>query len=303
MGAAMVAGKVMGLDEEGLMRTISLATNYASGLVESAWQGDRQATRSGLFASVVARSALFNAAERSLDGNAGFYRGFGGSSTGKLTYAFTGPLQIDPAGITADLGKKYVMRTVMFRMYGVGAYNDPVIDLMVEMKKQHNIKAEDVDHVAVSMNWHETLYPSPEFPTDAEWNTPRVGSTHYYAAHGLVNGGYPAVGGKSYGAQGVKPSEDKKVIDFMTAHVTLVQEKDRPMFSPGAVVKMKDGTVHKGEYPYQRLEWTFDQLVPRLQECLPGIPGGKPALDRLVATMSGADRLTSVDGIYQVLKA
>src|SRR5215510_9104845 len=80
MGAAMVAGKVLGLDEEGLMRTISLATNYASGLVESSWQGDRQATRSGLFAGVMARMGHLKAAERSLDGGAGFYQGFSGSN-------------------------------------------------------------------------------------------------------------------------------------------------------------------------------------------------------------------------------
>ena len=45
-----------------------------------------------------------------------------------------------------------------------------------------------LEQVAVTMNWHETMYPSVAFPAHPEWNRPRVGSTHYYAAHVLVNG-------------------------------------------------------------------------------------------------------------------
>ena len=302
MGAALVTGKLLGLDEEGLMRTISLAANYASGLVESSWQGDRQATRSGVFAGLMARAGHLKAAERSLDGNAGFYQAFTGSNTGKLSYAFTGPLQLDPDAITAGLGTHYRLLTVMFRMFGVAAYNDPVIYLLREMREQHRLSPDDIAEVAVSMNWHETVYPSVAFPAHPEWNRPRVGSTHYYAAHVLVNGGYPVVGGRTFGPTGRSLAEDKKVIDFMNAHVTLVQEKDRPMFSPAAAVKMKNGATHAGEFPYERLEWSFDQLVERLQDCVPGYSLGKSGLDALVETMRGAERLTSMEPIFQVTK-
>ena len=300
MGAAMVTGKLLGLDEEGLMRTISLAANYASGLVETSWQGDRQAARSGVFAGLMARTGHLRAAERSLDGDAGFYHAFTGSTTGKLTYAFTGPLQIDPASITADLGTHYELLSVMFRMYGIGAYNDPVIYLLREMRQQYKLHPDEVAEVAVALNWHETLYPSAAFPSEPDWNRPRPGSTHYYAAHVLVNGDYPVVGGKTFGPTGRKLTEDKKVLDFMNGHVTLVQEKDRPMFSPGVVVTMKNGATYTGEYPYTRLEWNFEQLVTRLQDCVPGYSLGKAGFDALVETVRGADRLTSVDGIFQV---
>ena len=150
------------------------------------------------------------------------------------------------------------------------------------------------------MNWIETLYPSPAFPRFPDWNTARVGGTHFYAAHAAVNGGYPVVGGKNYGPEGVKPEEDQKALAFMREHVTLVPEKDRAMFSPGITLTLKDGRTISGEYPYERMEWNFAGLVDRLQECLPSYPLGKDGFDRLAETASSADRLDSVAPILAV---
>ena len=309
LGAALVTGKLMGLSEDGMVAAIALAANFASGLNEGPRTGgnemsihEPQAARNGVFAGVMARMGHVKGSETSIEGSAGFYNAFTGSSTGKLTYAFKGPMQIDFSSITADLGNKFKLLTAMFRMYPTPAFNQPVIDLMAEMKRLHQLNADDIIDVAVSMNWIETLYPSPAFPRFPEWNRPRVGGTHYFAAHAAVNGGYPVVGGKAFGPTGVKPEQDRKVLEFMNSRVRLVQEKDRAMFSPRIVVKMKDGTTYAGEYPYERMAWNFDQLVGRLQDCLPGYALGKSGFDALVETMRGADRLTSVDRILQVTK-
>ena len=310
MGAAMVTGKLMGLNEEGLGSTIALAANFASGLNEGPHEGsdeisihEPQAARNGVFAAVMARMGHIKVAERSIEGDAGFYNAFTGSSTGKLTYAFKGPMQIDLASVTADLGKKYKLLTAMFRMYPVAGYNQPVIYLMAEMKQRHGLHSDDMAEVVVMMNWIETLYPSPAFPRFPDWNKPRVGCTHYFAAHAAVNGGYPVVGGKTFGPTGDDLDKDKKVLDFMNNHVKLVQEKDRPMFSPGIRIKMKNGTTYTGEYPYERMAWNFDQLVDRLQDCLPGYSLGKSGFDALVETTRRADLLTSPDPLFEVTKA
>jgi hypothetical protein len=50
------------------------------------------------------------------------------------------------------------------------------------------------------------------------------------------------------------------------------------------------------------MEWNFDQLVERLQDCLPGYPGGKAAHDRLVGAVRGMDGLTSVRPIVEALQ-
>jgi hypothetical protein len=209
-------------------------------------------------------------------------------------------LQIDLASVTEGLGERYKLLTAMFRMYPVAGYNQPVIDLMAEMKRQHQLDPDEIAEVVVAMNWIETLYPSPAFPRFPDWNQPRVGGTHYFAAHAAVNGGYPVVGGRTLGPTGEKLEQDRKVMAFMNDRVKLVQEKDRAMFSPGIVVRMKDGTTHSAEYPYARMEWGFDQLVERMQDCLPGYPLGKAGHDALVETVRHIDGLDSVDRIIQI---
>lgn len=306
MGGALVSGKLMGLDENGLVSTIALAANFASGLNEGPRAGgnetsihEPQAARNSVFAGVMARTGHIRGAETTIEGEAGFYNAFTGSHTGTLTYAFGGPLQVDLHSITAGLGTRYKLLTAMFRMYPTAGYNQPVIDLVAEMKRQHNLDPDQIARVVVKMNWIETLYPSPAFPRFPDWNTPRVGGTHYFAAHAAVNGGYPVVGGRTFGPTGDRLEEDERVLEFMNTRVTLVQEKDRAMFSPGVVVTMKDGATYAGEYPYARMEWNFDRLVERLQECMPGYPLGKSGFDALVETVRGADELPSVDQVIQ----
>ena len=304
MGAAMVSGKLMGLDENGLVATIALAANFASGLNEGPRSGgnelaihEPQAARNGVFAALMARAGHVKGSEQSIEGEAGFYNAFTGSHSGQLSYAFSGPLQVDPASITAGLGRDYKLTTAMFRMYPCAGYNQAVINLMAEMKAQHAIDADAVADVAIHMNWLETLYPSPAFPRFADWQKGRIGETKYFAAHAAVNGGYPVVGGRAFGPTGRDLEADARVLAFMEQHTTLVPEKDRAMFSPAIVVTMKDGGEHRGEYPYQRMEWNFDQLVVQLQDCLPGYPAGKPGFDTLASLARELHTLPSVTGI------
>jgi hypothetical protein len=218
-------------------------------------------------------------------------------------------LQIDLASITAGLGQEYKVADVQFKMYPTGGYVESVIYLMEDMRKQYRINPDDVAKVVVAKNWWETLYPDWYASGGAaeleagDWNRPHQGGMHFVAAYVLVNGAYPVQGGKSLSPHGVEPSQDKRVIDFMNARVTLVQEKNREMYSAGGVITMKNGAVYKGECPYKRLVMTFDQLVARTQECLPSYSLGKKGLDSVVETIRGVDRLTFVDRIFQVMKA
>ena len=309
MGAAMASGKLLGLNEDGLTATIAIASNMASGLNEGPRVGandnaihEPQAARNGVFAGLIAREGHIKGAETSLEGESGFYTAYTGNNKGKLSYSFTGRQHHDPADVTKDLGKEWKLLTAMFRMYPVAGYNQPVIDLVAEMKQQHGLSADQIENLAVRMNWLETVYPSPEFPREPDWNKPRMGSTHYYAAHAAVNGGYPVAGGKTFGPTGDDLKADQAVLDFMMKHVDLVQEKDRGMFSPGAIITLKDGRKLEGEYPYKRMEWNFDELVVQLQRCLPGYPRGKVGLDPLVNACRSADGLASVQPLFDAMR-
>jgi len=312
VGAAMVAGRLIGLDEDGLVAAIGVAANSASGLNESrrdAVSGGNEnslhlpnAARQGTFAATMARTGRIRGSEAAIEGPAGFLAAYAGSRGGRLSYAFEGPLTIDVASLTNGLGTDWTMRHVMFRIYPAGGFNQPVIELMRELREHHRLEPEAIEMVTVTVNELETTYPSPEFPRVADPFRATVGSTQYFLAHAAVNGGFPVIGGASLGPAGVRPDEDRRVIDFMASRVRLVATPDRPMFSPRIEVRMGDGAVHAGEFLYERLEWTFDQVVERLQGCVPGLPGGQARLDDLVATVLRFEDLESLEPVFGVVR-
>ena len=65
----------------------------------------------------------------------------------------------------------------------------------------------------------------------------------------------------------------------------------------------KNGTKFTGEYPYHpRLEWTYDQLAKRLEDCLPGFALGADGLAKIIQTVSGLENLPNVQPLYDVTK-
>jgi 2-methylcitrate dehydratase PrpD len=308
LGAALVSGKLLDLDEDGLVATIALAANFASGLNEGPRVGgnellihEPQASRNGVFAGMMAREGHIKGAEHSLEGDAGFFNAFTGSSKGKLSYSFTGQKSVDMASITAGLGADYKLLTFMFRMYPCAGYNQPVIDLMREMKTIHGLQTDDIEEIHVAMNWIETLYPSPAFPRFTDWQHPRAGeTTHYFAAYAAVHGEFPVAGAQPPASASREPMRDPAAMAFME-RVKLVPQKERPMFSPAITVILKNGTRLEGDYPYDRMSWNFNQLVSQLQACLPGFPSGKAGFDALVNVVRQVDSLPSMQAIFELL--
>jgi hypothetical protein len=309
MGAAMVAGKLMDLDEEGLVAAIAIAANSASGLNEAGRSGggemvvhEPNAARHGVFAASIASTGKVKGSETSIEGEAGFFKAYTGHNDGTLTYSFQPPMKVDLGAITEDLGAQYEMLSVMFRMYQTGGFNQPVIDLMAELKQRYKLEADDISEIEISMNWLEQLYPSPAFPRSWDPSVARVGSTQYCAAHVAVNGGFPVVGGRTYGPTGVELEKDQRVLDFMASKVRLIGVWNQPMFSPSIQVHMTNKTVYSGKYPYARMSWNYDELVERLVECATNLPGGQARLDSLIELTRTAEDLESVEPIYAALK-
>ena len=301
VGAAMIAAKLMRLDEAGIMTAVAIAANCTSGLFQSGYGGggewavhDPNAARQGVFSAMVARDGHITPAEEVIEGPAGFLNAFTGSHTGKLTFTFEGSLQADLDTITRDLGTRFELMNLMCRMYDNPGYNHAPINLMVEMRQQHAIDPDEVEEVIVTMNYIETLYPSPLFP-GAPGNPPRIGSTHWHVAHALVNGGFPQVGGPTFGPTGSDLRADSKVEEFTLNRVTITGAHDYPMFSPKAVIRMKDGRSFAGSYPYARLVWDYDGLVERLRASGPTYPrGGQAGLDAMIALCRTVDAMPNI---------
>src|SRR2546429_2587220 len=135
----------------------------------------------------------FEGAPTALEGEGGFYNAFTGSHRGDLTYSFTGPLRADLDEVVADLGRRWEVLDVKFKIYPTPGFNQPVIWLAREMTARHHLKAEQIERVILEMNHLETLYPSPRFPRPPAPDGSGFGRTAYMLAYTVVTGDYPVL--------------------------------------------------------------------------------------------------------------
>jgi hypothetical protein len=86
--------------------------------------------------------------------------------------------------------------------------------------------------------------------------------------------------------------------------MTITAAHDYPMFSPKAVIRMKDGRSFAGSYPYVRLVWDYDGLVERLRASGPKYPrGGQTGLDALIALCRTTDQMPNIEPLVNATLA
>src|SRR5262245_5929365 len=126
-GAAVAAGKILGLNEEQLNSAIALCASLAAGNLEGARSGGRAlregaAARNALLAVALARRGHVGG-ETVLEGDAGFYHAYAGDNRGRLTYSFTGDTRASLDAIPARLGKDWIFLETLYRIYSTAGYN------------------------------------------------------------------------------------------------------------------------------------------------------------------------------------
>ena len=117
------------------------------------------------------------------------------------------------------------------------------------------------------VNWFETEYPSPAFPTPGSDGKPKVGSTQYFSAYGAVTRGYPLLRGAQPGPGEADPPE---VLDLMH-RVTMIPMVRRTLFGPRVTVFTKDGRSFTKEGTGREFIWDFDEQAKRIQPIAPGL--------------------------------
>ena len=294
LGAAVATGKLLGLTEDQMVTAIALACTFTAGTNEGPRSGGRemmfhepQSTRSGIMAALLAREDV-SGSEEALEGPAGFYNAFTGNNRGELSYVFTGSQQVDFEPVTEGLGERWELLHTVLKMYPTAGYNCPVIDLMADIRRAHDLSIDDIERITIDMNWLETLYPSPAFPNAARGRA-IVGSTHYFTAYVAVNGSYPPLRtridpGDDSDAAG---AENHDAVVKLMAKVETVGHKDRRAFAPRITIEMAGGTSYQGEYEGTELEWGLDAEVERLRPLFSAIDWPDTNLESVVSAVRG----------------
>src|ERR1700749_4216984 len=194
-GAAVAAAKLQRLDADKIHSAIAECVTRAAGNLEGARSGGRSLREGGAVPNALLAVALAKhgtpGGETTLEGEAGFYHAYAGNNRGELHYSFTGLNRTDIAKITEGLGRDWIFLETLYRIYSTAGYNIAHIDVTARLCEEHNLRYEDIDRIEALVNWLETEYPSPAFPSRGIDIPPQIGSTQYFTAWGAAKRGYP----------------------------------------------------------------------------------------------------------------
>ncbi len=141
-GAAVAAGKLLGLNAQRMNWAIGIAATSASGLRLQLGSMAKchnlgNAARSGLQAALLAAQG-FTSSERALEAPRGFLRVLADAPDG--------------GAVTRGLGARWEILTLAYKPYPCGVVIHPVIDACLDLRAQHGMAAADVTRVDVTVN-------------------------------------------------------------------------------------------------------------------------------------------------------
>jgi hypothetical protein len=289
-GAAVAAAKLGGLDKGQIHSTIAQCVNLAAGNLEGGRSGGRSlreggAVRNALLAVALAKHGTAGG-ETTLEGEAGFYHAYAGNNRGELRYSFTGANHADLGRITDGLGRDWMFLETLYRIYSTAGYNIAHVDVTARLCAEHNLHYPDIDRIEALVNWLETEYPSPAFPSRGIDNPPQVGSTQYFTAWGAVERGYPLLRGDRPGPGETDPPE---VLDLMH-RVTLIPTVRRTLFGPRITVFTRDGRSFTREGTGREFIWDFEEEARRIRPIAPGLAISEARFAELIDTCRHLDR-------------
>jgi 2-methylcitrate dehydratase PrpD len=142
VGAAVAAGKVMGLDETQMCRAIGHAINQAAGLREAhATMGSPftpgHAARCGLFAALLAERGV-TISDSMIEGVKGFAVAYGQHS--------------QPNAAVDKLGEVFEILSLAYKPYPSGFVTHPVIDVCLDVARRESFDPATIERVELEVN-------------------------------------------------------------------------------------------------------------------------------------------------------
>ena len=140
-GAAVASGKILHLDEKGIVNAIGIAGLHAAGLME-VMHGESmvkplnagRAASNGILAALLAEQGL-SAPNTILEGDNGFFRAYSD--------------QYDTDKIVNGLGENYHIMDTYVKIHASCRHTHPAIDCALNLSREHELDPEDVESVVV----------------------------------------------------------------------------------------------------------------------------------------------------------
>ena len=301
-GPAVAAAKILNLTEDQVNDTIALCVHLAAGNLEGPRNGGRALREGGAVRNAMLAVALAQmgqvGGETTLEGDAGFYHAYTGNNQGKLTYSFVGDTQSSLGQITAGIGQDWMFLETLYRIYSTAGYNIAHVDVTAQLCTEHDIRYEDVERVEAVVNWLETQYHSPAFPSRREDGEAQAGGTKYYTAYGVVQRGFPVLRSQQMGSSdgAVDPPE---VLNLMH-RVTIIPSHTMTLFGPRITIFTKDGKSYTKQSTGREFMWDFEEEARRIRDVIPGLPIPKSQFEDIISTCRDLDNQDRADRLIQL---
>lgn len=248
LGAAMAAGKILGLKEELLARALGIAASMASGLRENFGTMTKplhagRAAESGVTAAQLAERG-FTSAVNILEAKRGFFNAMAGG--------------YDAAKISGRLGRPYFIQEpgISIKPYPSGSLSHPAQDLILDLVKMHDLHGDDIESVEVGTNSNvpnALIYPMPKTALEGKFSIP------FCMAIGILE---RKAGIAQFTDRKVR---EPKVVEFMK-RVTLYVDQELEALGYDQVrsrirIKLKDGKIIEGRadvargHPLKAMSW------------------------------------------------
>jgi 2-methylcitrate dehydratase PrpD len=141
-GAAIAAGKVLGLDEQRMAWALGLAASQPVGLRESFGSMTKsfnpgRAAENGLFAALLA-SKGFTSSDAMIEAKRG--------------WAYTISTKQDWREITDGLGQRWETALNTYKPFACGIVLHPAIDAAIQLRREHHLVPEQIERVELKVN-------------------------------------------------------------------------------------------------------------------------------------------------------
>ena len=293
-GAAIAAGKQLGLDAQQIVAALGSAGTQAAGLWEFLADGAMskqlhtgKAAMNGVLAALLAQKG-FTGARKILEGEKGFLRAM---STGYALSKITDKL--DPS-----LGEFKIMSD-SFKPHAACRHTHSAIDATLELVKKYNLKPNEVQEICVQIysGAFELLNDiTPTTPYAAKFCMP------FCVASALK---HRAVGFASFTPQVLKDLEIQHVMTKVRVEKDPVLDKEYPEKWP-AIVKIKtrkgDMFVAKVEHPKGDPEnpMTTEEIIAKFQE-LTGSSIPTDRKERLIHQILTLDEIVDANNLFETI--
>ncbi|MBN2074297.1 MAG: MmgE/PrpD family protein [Dehalococcoidales bacterium] len=264
--AAVIASKVMRLDEEGMINAIGLAYHQCGGAATGVGDGALAkrmgpgfAAKAGVTAALMAERGI-TGERSSLEGR----DGFGGLYNVYIKGDY------DPKILTNGLGEKYLGVEIGDKPYPCCGFGHPFYDAALSLREKHNINVDDIKEITAigGQSGYGLCRPleikqAPRTIVDAQFSVP------YGVAVALVRG---TITLEDYTAETIKRENILEVARKVSG--VLEDSWTKHGVSPGKlVITMNDGTEYS-EYVEDFLgsvgnPMSYDDCAKKFRECAP----------------------------------